>query len=140
MNDVIDSFQKKVSNVEGLVRYTYGRQSGNYQEFYPQGVTEYSRMSVENADTLITRFFTALNLHSGDFPPSVITDFQTLQNDYQFARQTQLAEKGEVAGSRDAVNTAKLELQTQLMFNTLTIAAEFVVNPPKRLSILIKAY
>ena len=46
MNEVVADFKKKVSRTEGLIKFTYGLQSGAYQEFYPKGITEYTNMTI----------------------------------------------------------------------------------------------
>jgi hypothetical protein len=125
MNDVVVDFKKKVSNVEGLISYTYNRVSGIYQEFYPNGRTEYSHMTIENVEILIKRFTTAIDNHAEDLPPAVKNDFNQLLKDYQQARTEQLKEKGETGGSRDNVNNARIALQLQWTMNVLTIALKF---------------
>jgi len=125
MNDVVADFKKAVSRTEGLIRFTYGKQSGTYQEFYPNGITEYTNMTIEDAETLIARFNTAVANHSGDLPPAVVAEFAQHLADYQSARQAQQQEKGEVGGSRDDVRNAQVALQLQLTVNVLTIALNF---------------
>lgn len=125
MNEVVADFKKSVSRVEGLISYTFGRQSGTYQEFYPQGITEYTNMTIEQAEELIKRFSTAVDNHGPELPSGVVAEFQQHLADYQAARTEQLKEKGEVGGSRDEVRKAQLALQLQLTVNVLTIALKF---------------
>ncbi len=87
MNEVVADFKKKVSKVEGLISYTFGRQSGTYQEFYPKGITEYTHMTIEDAEILIKRFSTAVDNHASELPPVVKIQFNLLLADYQAARQ-----------------------------------------------------
>jgi len=131
MNEVVSDFKMKVSRVEGVISFTYDRQSGTYQEFYPKGITEYSHMTIEDAEKLIKRFTTAVDNHALELPPAVQTEFQQLLADYQAARTEQLKEKGEVGGSRDEVHTAQTALQLQLSVNVLTIALAFSGKPEK---------
>ena len=131
MNDVVADFKKKVSKVEGLISYTFGRESGTYQEFYPRGRTEYTNMSIEDSEALMERFFTAVDNHASDLPPAVKTDFEKLLSDFEAARKEQLKEKGETGGSRDDVNEAKTALQLQWTENVLTISLKFVGQPAK---------
>lgn len=131
MNEVVADFKKKVSRVEGLIKFTYGLQSGTYQEFYPRGITEYTNMTIEDAEILIKRFSTAVDNHVAELPAAVVTEFQQLLLDYQAARQVQQKEKGEVGGSRDEVHTAQTALQLQLSVNVLTIALKFSNQPEK---------
>jgi hypothetical protein len=105
MNDVMGEFKKKASHVEGLISYTFQRESGTYQEFYPKGKTEYTNMTVENAEILISRFVSAVNNHAAELPESVLTDFH--------------------------VNGAQTALQLQWTINVLTVALEFTNQPEK---------
>ena len=129
MDDVVSDFKVSVSRVEGLISYTFGRKSGKYQEFYPQGVTEYNRMGLEQTETLIERFAKAVNKYAADLPAAVPTEFNAHLQDFKDARKEQLKEKAEEKGSEDAIKVAKLALQLQLTGNVLTIAGNNIANP-----------
>jgi len=131
MNIVMAAFTKKVRQVEGLISWTYKEKPGIYEEFYPLGLTEYNRMTVEGAEMLITRFVKAVNKHNADLPVSVVTDFNKVLKDVENSRKEQLKEKGEVGGSADAVRTTKRELGIQWTYNVFTIAREFIDQPQK---------
>lgn len=131
MNKTFDTFQKEVSHTEGLISYTYGKDSGTYQEFYPHGVTEYYQMTLDNAEIIMDRYVTAVNAHAADLPAAVPIKFQQILTDFKDSRKKQLSEKGEVAGSRNARDNAARELQIQLTKNVLFIAYHFAAQPEK---------
>ena len=131
MNIVMAAFTKKVRQVEALISWTYKEKPGIYEEFYPLGLTEYNRMTVEGAEMLITRFVKAVNKHNADLPVAVVTDFNKVLKDVEDSRKEQLKEKGEVGGSADAVRTTKRELGIQWTYNVFTIAREFIDQPQK---------
>ena len=59
MNNAVENFKKAVSQKEGIVRGNFGKDSSQYQEFFPNGVTEYSQATLQNVEMLMQRFVDA---------------------------------------------------------------------------------
>ena len=54
-DQIIDTFKKTISQREGTIRGEFGVNSAEYQEFFPQGLTEYSTATKGNIETLLQR-------------------------------------------------------------------------------------
>ena len=65
MNGALKLFKETVSQKEGIVRGTYGADSPTYQEFFPHGLTEYSKATLANAEMLMDRMVDGFNCSRG---------------------------------------------------------------------------
>lgn len=125
VNEVLIKFKKEASHVENLIAYTLNRKSGDYQNFYPHGVTEYTNMNLENAKYKMTRFVGAFDKFPGKFPESVVKKFQKLLSNFKKEIGEQSDEKADISGNREKLSKARKALQLQLTKNIHVIAAEF---------------
>lgn len=128
MNNAMEEFKLTVSQKEGIIRGTYGKDSPTYQEFFPHGLTEYSKASLENVPTLMSRMVTSATTHQADLGVDFVTLFTTLESTFTTARTAQLTLIGEVAGKKDATATMRDAVEVQLMTNVLTIALNNIGN------------
>jgi len=55
VDKIIEEFKNAVSQHEGLVRSTFGKGTPEYEEFFPQGITEYRQATKQNLPTLTKR-------------------------------------------------------------------------------------
>ena len=100
VNNSIANFQKAVSQKEGIVRGNFGKDSPEYQEFFPLGLTEYSQATLQNVEMLMQRMVTAANAHVGVLGIPFLTEFQGYLSAFQGARTSQLLKIGKVADSK----------------------------------------
>lgn len=54
VNRIFEEFKKAVSQKEGIVRGMLGKDSPEYQKFFPEGLTEYSNVNLSNVDRLMS--------------------------------------------------------------------------------------
>ena len=76
---------------------------------------------LDNMYVLLTK----LNNNAADFVAQDILDLQDARDDWNTARLEQQAEKGEIAGGRDAYNVARKELQLELSLSVHDVALQF---------------
>jgi hypothetical protein len=122
---------KNISDGERLVKYTYRDNVAFYQEFYPQGITEYHKADLPSLETITDRYRNRLTAHSADFPPAFINDFTLVRGTFMSNRTAQLAAMGTVTGEISDLATTKPALAKQLTTNLLTIALEYVGDESK---------
>lgn len=123
---LIDDF---VSRQEGLVRSKWGKDSAEYQEFYPQGITGYTRATLAGYDIVIERFKNAVTAHAADFTPAFVTEANTLISNFLTMRTAQINLMTIVSGKRTVSSKSRLELEMQVMQNLLIIASNNVGHP-----------
>ena len=113
---------------EGIIRGTWGKESSQYQEFYPQGITEYTKATRAKMNELMDRYLQAATNYAAELPANFIDLFNTLINNYKTSRNLQLGKMGDVSG--DKLETAQNRdiLETQLMSNVLVIANNNIGN------------
>lgn len=129
MNNAKSAFITKIQQKEGIIRGIYSINSPVYQAFFPFGLTEYDQMTLENSERIMTRFINVCIVNSGQLPTGFIIEFQTLKEDFVATRTEQLKKMGEVERLRTDIVNKRGVLETQLMLNLLTIAANNIGRP-----------
>jgi len=122
-------FIRLVSMKEGIVRGTWGIASPQYQEFYPHGITEYSKATRSQMNSLMDRFLQTATKHAGELPPNFVEAFTDIINNYKTHRTAQLGKMGTVSGEKQATAQSRDVLEIQLMYNVLFVAKENIGHP-----------
>ncbi len=130
-DQITEQFKKTVSQKEGTVRGEFGVDSPEYQEFFPNGLTEYSTATRANIETLLQRLIDKSQKYANILGNNLYNIFVTLQTQYQTARNEQLIVIGNVDMLKSQVTTAREALEKQIMINILTLAIEFLDNPDR---------
>jgi hypothetical protein len=120
------NIKKLVSQKEGIIAGSWGKDSPVYQEFFPYGKTEYGQATLANIDQLMERFIQACGRHQAALPTGFGVEFQNLHNQFKAARTSQLHMDGKVEEGRTISSTTRDVLEIQLMKNLLNIAAMFI--------------
>ena len=125
MNNAVEAFKKAVSQKEGIVRGNFGKESAEYQEFFPHGASEYSQATLANIEMLMDNFVNASNNHVGVLGIPFLTEFQDCRTNYTSARDAQLQKIADVAETKTASHQNRDVLELQLHKNLHTIATMF---------------
>jgi hypothetical protein len=131
MNKSRENLEKNISDGEKLIRYTYRDNEPFYQEFFPQGVTEYNNADLPTFGTITLRYKDVLTAHAADFPAAFKDEYDTLQGVFVANRSAQLAAKGDVAAEVSDLASSKPALAEQMTKNLLTIALQYVGDESK---------
>ncbi len=125
-NTAVENFKKAVSQKEGLVRASFGKDAPQYQEFFPLVVTEYSKATLQNVEMLMNRFVTAANKYTVELGAALATEFQGYLTAYTTSRTSQLLKIGEVVDSKTDTSFKRDDVENELMKNVHLIGAMFV--------------
>ena len=117
---------KHMSDLEGLVSYQFRDDPATYQEFYPQGMTEYHHANLTQLPMLIQRFQNAANAHLTAVEAAVLT---ARINAFTAARTAQTTVFAEVETLQTGRRADRKLLTLQLTTNMLTIALNNIENP-----------
>ncbi len=115
-----------MSDLEGLVRFRFTAVSAIYQEFYPQGMTEYHDANLTQLPMLIQRFQNAATAH---LTPAETTVLTARINAFTAARAAQTSVFAEVETLQIGRRADRKLLTLQLTTNMLTIALNNIENP-----------
>ncbi len=126
VSNAMENFKKAVSQKEGIVRGNFGKDSPEYQEFFPLGVTEYSKATLQNVEMLMNRFVTAANKFAVQLGAALETEFQGYLIAFTTARTSQLLKLGEVADSKTDTSFKRDDVENELMKNVHLIGAMYV--------------
>jgi hypothetical protein len=125
VNNIVDAFKAAASRKEGLIRSQYGKDSSEYQEFFPLGITEYRTARLSNIESLMTRFVAAATSHVVDLGQPLLDEFTGYLDTFKNAREAQLEKIGEVAESKSDSTVRRDEVETELFRNLHKISAMF---------------
>jgi hypothetical protein len=128
MNNIFENFKKFVSRKAGTIQGQFGKESPEYQEFFPLGLTEYSNATLANIETLMSRFVAAAERHSAELGANIQTDAETFLTNYKAARKAQLEKIGEVSAQKSTTSTSRDGIENELMRNVHLIASMFIGN------------
>jgi hypothetical protein len=131
MNSARQKLEENISTNEGLISYTYRNDRDKYEEFYPQGLTEYQNADLGAFDIITKRYFEVLEAHAGDFSADFVDEFNTKRGTFVSNRNAQLTAKANVASERSDIATTRPALATQLTKNLLTISLQYLGNETK---------
>jgi hypothetical protein len=126
MNNVVENFKKFVSQKEGIVRGNFNKETPEYQEFFPLGLTEYSNATLANIETLISRFVGAAERHNAVLGAALQSDAENYLTDFQNARTAQLNKIGEVQAQKSETSTTRDGIENELMKNVYLIGSMYV--------------
>jgi len=126
VNNAMENFKKAVSQKEGLVRAMFGKDAPQYQEFFPLGVTEYSKATLQNVEMLMQRFVDAATRFTVELGAALATEFQGYLTTYQTARASQLLKIGEAVDSKTDTSFKRDDVENELMKNVHLIGAMYV--------------
>ena len=65
-------------DAEAAVHVAFGKESAIYQEFFPQGLTEYRRATLTTASALFTRFVDTAKNHQGALGAAFVSKYMVL--------------------------------------------------------------
>ncbi|MES2621020.1 MAG: hypothetical protein V4615_09215, partial [Bacteroidota bacterium] len=123
--------EHKVTSLEGLVKFKFGLESPTYQEFYPQGLTEYQNCSDAALEIKLDRIVGAAGTHlTADFPDEVtaIADLRTAFKTAHLAQNNAFSNIDNVITGKHVDRKA---LTVQLTKNFLLVAADNIDNTDK---------
>jgi hypothetical protein len=126
MKNIVDGFKKYVSQKEGIIRGNFGKESAEYQEFFPLGLTEYGNATLANIETLMSRFLAASERHNAALGAALQTDAEAYLTDFKNARKAQLEKIGEVSAQKTTTSTSRDVIENELMKNVHLIASMFI--------------
>lgn len=129
VDQIIDKFKKDVSRYEGLVRGYFGTDSKEYQEFFPQGLSEFGAANKSNIEMLMDRMMRKTDEHSPTLGGNIKAIFEQHKQTYLSARTNQLQNIAGTTVRKTNTANARERLEIRLCKNLLAIALEHVGNP-----------
>ncbi len=124
-DEVLDFIRRK----EGVIKDLFPKGSPSYTEFYPAGLTEYSKAGVEGIKNLLVRYVAAFAKHKEQLGGQLVMDIIGLQKLYNDARDEQVDVKTTNKSSITLVRETRKALTMQLTRCLLQIASYTLENP-----------
>lgn len=130
-DEALQLFRTTVRQREGRVKDKFAKGSGPYAEFFPKGLTEYSKARLGQFSGLIERLIAAAAKYQAQLGPDLLAEFTELKSTFTKARDGQVDTKGDLAQARANVATTRLALELQLGKNLLTTALHHLGHPER---------
>jgi len=131
VDNLIESFKDEASKQEKLISYHFAETTPAYQEFYPQGVTEYRNATKANVELLMARMVSACTAHQAVLGPAIVTLFTGFKTNFPLARNAQILKISEVTSDKTLTATTRNDIETQLIGNLHFIGFTFPGNPTR---------
>lgn len=135
VDKILEDFMTRTSRLNNFLIATEVNKNAIYQEFFPLGVTEFTKdTNKTNADSHIARLVAAITAHTTEAGgTSVLAEYIAFQDNYAKARTNQLIKKGDTEGNRTTRDEKGTRWADVLFSNLLVIANQFR-NKPEKLS------
>lgn len=131
VDNVISKFKTTVSKREAAVRVNFDKETAGYQEFFPLGLTQYSKITKATAYTLMSQFVAAAQSNVIVTGQALLDEFTLLRADFVKARDKQEEVKGAADDKRTVWDVNSEIMKDQIHYNALTIAREYRGHPEK---------
>lgn len=129
---VIAGFIKAMIDNEGFIaRQLGGRTVPEYQEFYPQGKTEYDRANKTKMIDLTERVYDAADAHSAEIGTALADELKAFKADWVTAAQTQQTKIESVSDNRTERSAARIDVEIACLEGIHQVAAAFPGNVEK---------
>ncbi len=125
-NDALTALKTAMPDAEAAIRVAFGKDSATYQEFFPQGLTEYRKANLTTASAHFTRFVSAAKAHQSALGAAFVSKHEGLLTAFVTAHTSQRAGKGTVSALKAASRDKRELLEKQLWKNALLLAAEHI--------------
>ena len=123
-------FDDKVHRLFPVIMSKYYKDTTEFKEFFPFGLTEYNKIPREQFANISGRFLGTLTTYQGGvITAQMVTDVTAIRNNFIAARNLQEVKKSDVKTDRLEGNVARVPFQNQLYKNFHTLAAKFSDHP-----------
>lgn len=131
VNQSFEDMKSFISVKEGVIADKFPKGSPVYEEFFPLGLSEYSRLNKKNANNIFKRFISTLEIHKDVFAPEMFTEATEKYNTLISLRQAQLQKIGKVIDEISVAGSKRYALEVQLYKNLLTLLLINAEHPEK---------
>jgi hypothetical protein len=129
VDTILAQFKAEVSSMEGVIARAFRTEPSKIEEFFPYGLSEYSKATKSNVEMLMDRIVNACGNNSSKLPADFDETVRALRASYNEHRRTQLNKIGTVADDKARAATLRNVLEIQLMKNILDLAKEYLGDP-----------
>ena len=129
VDNIIAEFKSGVKQQEGLIRSNFNVGTPEYEEFFPLGITEYTRADKENVLTMMERMVNRGTAYLAQLGQPFVDLFTDILSRYSAARTAQLQKMGTTKDLDTQTDQFQIEGADQLFHNLLFIADNFRNQP-----------
>lgn len=130
-NDVVQLVRTKIRQRRGRVVDAFGDTSAEYREIFPQGLTYYTRATMETMAQRLDYAVEKFTKYQAQLGADLVAEFEGLRTQFAAARDEQVDDKGAVSQARGRVRETRTALELQLTDNVLVLAREYKARPEK---------
>ena len=131
VDNILKSFKILISKREATIRGLCDTDTPEYQEIFPQGLTQYTKINKSTAPILMNQLCSGITNNVVVLGQSMLDEFKQLLVDYLKAREMQELKKGTTEQGRSSWDECIAIMYLQFNYNLLTIAREYPGQPEK---------
>ncbi|MEZ6110887.1 MAG: hypothetical protein R3C99_07725 [Pirellulaceae bacterium] len=117
----------RLSGLAGTLHGQFGKESVEYIEFFPRGLTEVREAREAEIEAILDRVVSAAETYL----PASAAELTALRTRWIDVYQAATSGRAAATGANDSRDAAKADLQLQLTRNVLQLALEYVAQPDK---------
>jgi len=126
-----EALKESIRKLEGLLRSQLAKESEIYARAFPEGLSEYCRLSRSNTQALMIRILIFLKENNEIVTPIITREINNLYNQYTEKRKEQLSVMKLLEEIISEKRVARKNLSYQLQKNVYTLAIECLGQPEK---------
>ena len=130
-DQVLQLFRTKIRQRRGRIVDIMGETSADFHEIFPQGLTYYTRVTMQTAKQRLDYLVEKLTKFQAQLGAPLTAEFADIRTSFEGARSAQVGGMGAVSTARGEVKSTRTALELQLLDNLLTLAKEFKGQPEK---------
>jgi len=131
VDSIIETFIDLISKREAAIRVHFDKNSPEYLEFFPQGITQYFKATKANVKILMDQMCVAIENKLVILGQPLLDEFKLIRADFVKARDLQEKKKGATDENRGSWDDNIIIMKKQFHYNLLTIAREYPGQPEK---------
>jgi len=129
VDNIVDQFKKKVQRDYPVITSVFYKDTPEYKEFFPNGLTEYDNITRANTEILMNRMIAAITNHqSGGINPTMLAAYNGIRTSYQSSHTAQAGKKSDVTTDKTQGGQARKALEQIMFANIHTLAAQFAAD------------
>jgi len=131
---MLEQAKEEIRKLAAYIRAFYDKESEIYTCFFPEGLSEYSRITKSNINHLMSRIFLAAEKYEDQIDTQIINNVIKTEQLYQAKRNKQLKQKYAFKSNIENKNKLRKQLARQLQINLFELAKEYIGEPQKEAS------
>ncbi|MBN2788016.1 MAG: hypothetical protein JXQ69_06810 [Paludibacteraceae bacterium] len=128
---LLEQTKEQIRKLAAYIRAFHNKESEIYKSFFPNGLSEYSRITKSNINHLMSRIYFAAEKHQVQIDSQILNNVFESEQLYQSNRKVQVIQKKAFKLNVENKKELRKKLAIQLQINLFELAKEHIGFPHK---------